>query len=275
MTKRQILLWLCLLLFLWPQQTEAQTDCYTPTSPKRETRAVWLTTYASLDWPKAKATGPDGAEAQKAELRRILDRLQEARLNTVLLQTRVRGSVIYPSAIEPWDACLTGTAGRSPGYDPLAFAIEECHRRGMECHAWMVTIPLGGRKHVAALGRSSVTKKKPAICVPYKRQYFLNPGHPQTKEYLMSLVREVVERYDVDGVHFDYLRYPERKVLYRDCPPSSKDTMPNTPSIYPPIPNSSPRPSHIRYQQEAVPMPVGAPRDLHPAHRHPARKNRL
>lgn len=73
----------------------------------------------------------------------------------------------------------------------------------------MVTIPLGNRKHVAALGKESVTKKKRAICVPYKREYFLNPGHPQTKEYLMSLVREVVERYDVDGIHFDYLRYPE------------------------------------------------------------------
>lgn len=69
----------------------------------------------------------------------------------------------------------------------------------MECHAWMVTIPLGNRKHVAALGKASVTKRKPAICVPYKREYFLNPGHPQTKEYLMSLVREVVERYDVEA----------------------------------------------------------------------------
>ncbi len=86
----------------------------------------------------------------------------------------------------------------------------------MECHAWMVTIPLGNRKHVAALGKASVTKRKPAICVPYKREYFLNPGHPQTKEYLMSLVREVVERYDVDGVHFDYLRYPEHALHFSD-----------------------------------------------------------
>ena len=69
---------------------------------------------------------------------------------------------------------------------------------------------------MAALGKASVTKRKPAICVPYKREYFLNPGHPQTKEYLMSLVREVVERYDVDGVHFDYLRYPEHALRFSE-----------------------------------------------------------
>lgn len=86
----------------------------------------------------------------------------------------------------------------------------------MECHAWMVTIPLGNKKHVASLGKQSVTKKMKSICVPYKNEYFLNPGHPSTKEYLMKLVREVVSRYDVDGVHFDYLRYPERAPRFPD-----------------------------------------------------------
>jgi len=86
----------------------------------------------------------------------------------------------------------------------------------MECHAWMVTIPLGNKKHVASLGKQSVTKRVKDICVPYKNEYFLNPGHPATKEYLMRLVREVVERYDIDGVHFDYLRYPENAPLFPD-----------------------------------------------------------
>ena len=216
MTKRQILLWLCLLLFLWPQQTEAQTDCYTPASPKRETRAVWLTTYASLDWPKAKATGPDGAEAQKAELRRILDRLQEARLNTVLLQTRVRGSVIYPSAIEPWDACLTGTAGRSPGYDPLAFAIEECHKRGMELHAWLVAIPCFKTATAKRMGAKSVLKTHPELCVRHGDSWYLDPGQPGTAAYLASICREITEGYDVDGIHLDYIRYPEKATSFND-----------------------------------------------------------
>ena len=80
----------------------------------------------------------------------------------------------------------------------------------------MVTIPLGGKKHVASLGKQSVTKRERDICVPYKNEYFLNPGHPATKEYLMKLVREVVSRYDVDGVHFDYLRYPENAPRFPD-----------------------------------------------------------
>lgn len=189
---------------------------YTQTLPKHEVRAAWITAVYGLDWPRSKATSPEGIRRQKAELVEILDKLKEAHFNTVLFQTRTRGDVLYRSSIEPFNSILTGRENDNPGYDPLAFAVEECHKRGMECHAWMVTIPLGGRKHVASLGRSSVTKKKPALCVAYKRQYFLNPGHPQTKEYLMSLVREVVERYDVDGVHFDYLRYPEHARTFPD-----------------------------------------------------------
>lgn len=183
---------------------------------KYEVRAAWVTAVYGLDWPKTRATSAEGIRRQQAELIEILDRLRAANFNTVLFQTRTRGDVLYRSSIEPYNPILTGKTGGNPGYDPLAFAVEECHKRGMECHAWMVTIPLGSRKHVASLGGQSVTKRKPAICVPYKREYFLNPGHPQTKEYLMSLVREVVERYDVDGVHFDYLRYPEHALRFPD-----------------------------------------------------------
>ena len=184
--------------------------------PKHEVRAAWITAVYGLDWPRTRATSPAGIRKQQAELIEILDKLKAANFNTVLFQTRTRGDVLYSSSIEPYNSILTGKAGGNPGYDPLAFAIQECHKRGMECHAWMVTIPLGNRRHVAALGKESVTKRKSAICVPYKREYFLNPGHPQTKEYLMSLVREVVERYDVDGVHFDYLRYPENAPRFPD-----------------------------------------------------------
>ena len=184
--------------------------------PKYEVRAAWITAVYGLDWPRTRATTPEGIRRQQAELVEILDKLKAANFNTVLFQTRTRGDVLYQSDIEPYNSILTGKTGGNPGYDPLAFAVAECHKRGMECHAWIVTIPLGNRKHVAALGKASVTKRKPAICIPYKREYFLNPGHPQTKEYLMSLVREVVERYDVDGVHFDYLRYPERALRFAD-----------------------------------------------------------
>ncbi|MBR6433796.1 MAG: family 10 glycosylhydrolase [Bacteroides sp.] len=184
--------------------------------PKHEVRAAWITAVYGLDWPRTRATSPEKMRKQQDELIEILDKLKAANFNTVLFQTRTRGDVLYQSSIEPYNSILTGKVGGDPGYDPLTFAIEECHKRGMECHAWMVSIPLGNKKHVASLGKESVTKKKAAICVPYKNEYFLNPGHPQTKEYLMSLVREVVKRYDVDGVHFDYLRYPENAPRFPD-----------------------------------------------------------
>ena len=184
--------------------------------PKHEVRAAWVTAVYGLDWQRTRATTPEAVRRQQAELTDILDRLKAAHFNTVLFQTRTRGDVLYRSDIEPFNAILTGEPGGDPGYDPLAFAVEECHKRGMECHAWMVAIPLGNRKHVASLGKESVTKKHPDLCVLYKRSYYLNPGHPQAKEYLMSLVREVVERYDIDGVHFDYLRYPTRPLRFPD-----------------------------------------------------------
>lgn len=184
--------------------------------PKYEVRAAWVTAVYGLDWPRTKATNPASMRKQQEELITILDKLKAANFNTVLFQTRTRGDVLYPSEIEPFNSILTGKVGGNPGYDPLAFAVEECHKRGMECHAWMVTIPLGNKKHVEALGQQSVTKRIKDICLPYKNEYFLNPGHPATKEYLAKLVREVVGRYDVDGVHFDYLRYPENAPLFPD-----------------------------------------------------------
>lgn len=203
---RRYLINLFLLLLLTPAAAQ----------PKQEVRAAWVTAVYGLDWPQTKATSPAGIRRQQAELIEILDKLKAANFNTVLFQTRTRGDVLYKSSIEPYNSILTGKVGGDPGYDPLAFAVRECHKRGMECHAWIVAIPLGGKKHVASLGNQSVTKKRKEICVAYKNEYFLNPGHPSTKEYLMKLVREVVTRYDVDGVQFDYLRYPERAARFPD-----------------------------------------------------------
>lgn len=185
-------------------------------SPKREVRAAWVTTVYGLDWPRTRGTSAESVRKQKEELLDILDKLKAAHFNTVLFQARTRGDVFYNSATEPYNALIAGKSGGKPGFDPLAFAVEECHKRGMECHAWMVAIPLGNKRHVASLGNHSVTKRNRAICVAYKNEYFLNPGHPETKEYLLKLATEVVKGYDVDGVHFDYLRYPERATAFPD-----------------------------------------------------------
>ena len=122
------------LAMVWSVQ--AQSLLRNQVAPKYEVRAVWLTTIGGIDWPHSYAQSAHSAEKQKRELTDILDRLQAAHINTVLIQTRVRGTMIYPSAYEPWDGCLSGFPGKSPGYDALKFAIDECHKRGMECHAW-------------------------------------------------------------------------------------------------------------------------------------------
>ncbi len=207
MTNKTLLYFIFLLLGGWICIHSASAQ---PALPKHEVRAAWVTAAYGLDWPDTRAVSEATLIRQQEELTDILDKLQEANFNTVLFQTWMRGDLVYPSSIEPFSYPLAGRTGRDPGYDPLAFAIEECHKRGMECHAWIVAIPLGNRKHVANMGAQSVTRKRPAICVQYKNEWFLNPGHPATKEYLMDIVREVITRYDIDGVHFDYLRYPER-----------------------------------------------------------------
>ena len=184
--------------------------------PKYEIRATWLTTLGGMDWPRNKAVNASGIRRQQKELCDILDRLKAANFNTVLLQTRLRGDMIYPSAIETFAESLTGSTGGNPGYDPLAFAIGECHKRGMELHAWIVTIPAGNTRQVQLQGRSSVVRKNRTICKLYKGNWYLDPGNPGTKEYLSCIVKEITSRYDIDGIHFDYIRYPEQADNFPD-----------------------------------------------------------
>ena len=182
------------MLFLLLQNTSAQM-------PKHEIRAVWITTISGLDWPRSHAT-----DTQQRELTDILDKLQQANINTVLIQARVRASTIYPSNNEPWDICLTGTAGRSPGYDALKFCIDECHKRGMECHAWIVTIPVGKWN---ADGCKKLRARYPNLIRKIGDEGYMDPEKPETGDYLAQVCADVTRRYDVDGIHLDYIRYPE------------------------------------------------------------------
>lgn len=174
--------------------------------PKHEVRAVWLTTIGGIDWPHSYSQSPISAEKQKQELRHILDQLQEAKINTILLQTRIRGTMIYPSQYEPWDGCLSGFPGKTPGYDALQFAIDECHKRGMELHAWVVTIPVGKWD---ALGCKSLRKKYPTLIKRIGTDGYMNPEDARTGNYLANICREIAHNYNIDGIHLDYIRYPE------------------------------------------------------------------
>ena len=173
---------------------------------KHEIRAVWLTTIGGLDWPHTYAQSPASAERQKKELTDMLDRLRHAGINTVLLQTRVRATTVYPSAIEPWDGCMSGHPGQSPGYDPLAFAVEECHRRGMELHAWVVSIPIGKWNNN---GCRRLRKARPDLVKRIGDEGFIDPEKQGAASYIASICAEITRNYDIDGIHLDYIRYPE------------------------------------------------------------------
>lgn len=168
---------------------------------KHEVRAVWLTTIGGIDWPRSHS-----AAAQKREMTDMLDKLKLVGINTVLVQTRVRASTIYPSAIEPFDMCLTGTHGRTPGYDPLAFIVDECHKRGFECHAWIVTIPIGKTSEARF---KEFKRKNPTLTKQIGQEGFMNPENSMTGDYLARICSEVTRNYDIDGIHLDYIRYPE------------------------------------------------------------------
>ena len=212
------------LLFLATLQLMAQdptspqaTSLFLQQQPLRETRAVWLTTIGGLDWPRTKATDAASRERQKLELVRLLDNYHKANINTVILQTRVRASVIYPSRIEPWETILTGKAGQSPGYDPLAFCIDECHKRGMELHAWVVCIPIGTTERQRAYGSASIIRRRKELVKTAKGgEMFMVPGNPQTADYIADICREIVQNYDVDGISLDYIRYPEAVYRFSD-----------------------------------------------------------
>lgn len=187
------------------------------TPPKHETRAVWLTTLNGLDWPKIKATDEDSRRRQKEELCQLLDQLKAAHINTILLQTRIRGSVIYPSSIEPWDAALTGQYDRHPGYDPLAYAIEQAHARGMELHTWVVSVPAFKQEIARRMGRRSLLVTHPTLLKKFQGMYYLDPSEEESARYLAALCKEIVEKYDVDGIHLDYIRYPENAISFPDA----------------------------------------------------------
>lgn len=172
--------------------------------PNREFRAVWLTTVFNLDWPKT-----SGAEAQKAELIKLFDELKEARLNAVLLQVRSECDALYNSSKEPWSRYLSGgIQGQDPGYDPLAFAIEEAHKRGLELHAWINPFRVNASK-TSNFSPDHISNTRPEWMLEFSGGgKIINPGIPEAREYIASVVEEIVQNYAVDGVHFDDYFYP-------------------------------------------------------------------
>ena len=181
----------------------------TPPKPMRELRGVWIATVANLDWPSTNAMS---TAQQKADLIAMLDKAVQLKLNVVVFQVRPSCDAMYASSLEPWSEYLTGTMGKAPQpfYDPLAFVIEEAHKRGLELHAWFN--PYRARHFAARSPISSehISKTRPDLVRTYGKYLWLDPGEPDVQEYSLKVVMDVVRRYDIDGVHFDDYFYPDK-----------------------------------------------------------------
>lgn len=169
-------------------------------------RGVWISTVFNIDWPSQAAIGNE--ERQKKEYVDLLDQLQQAGINTVFVQVRPTADSIYPSSIVPWSNVLTGTSGKAPNYDPLQFVIEETHKRGMEFHAWFNPFRASTGTDASKLANNHVAKEHPEWIVKYGGKLYINPGIPAARAHIMDAVMEVVENYNIDGVHMDDYFYP-------------------------------------------------------------------
>ncbi len=179
-----------------------------PPALKREFRGVWVATVANIDWPSK--PGLPAAE-QKKELLAILDRTVELKLNAVIFQVRPMADALYESKLEPWSEYLSGTIGKGPGYDPLAFAVEEAHKRGLELHAWFNPYRARHPSAKSAAPEDHITKKRPDIAKPYGTHYWMNPTHKDVQDHSLAVILDVVKRYDIDGIHIDDYFYPYKE----------------------------------------------------------------
>lgn len=202
----------------------AQAQPYAPireSPPKltREFRGAWIAIVHNIDWPSRKGLS---ASAQQAELIRMLDKLAALRINAVMFQVRPECDAAYPSAKEPWSQWLTGTMGKNPGYDPLAFyplafCLHEAHARGMEVHAWFNPFRALSNSSYKASSKH-ITRAAPHLTKRYGSMVWCDPSMAEARGRAMAAILDVVQRYDVDGIHLDdyFYPYPKKGATFRD-----------------------------------------------------------
>jgi len=185
-------------------------------APVREFRGAWVATVDNIDWPSKK--GLPVAEQQR-ELTAILDCARTLGLNALVFQVRAACDAFYPSALEPWSEWLSGTQGEAPdpAWDPLQFAIQGAHARGLELHAWFNPYRARHEKSVSPLASDHVARATD-LCLPYGKYLWLDPGREAARAHTLRVVLDVVDRYDVDGVHVDdyFYPYPQKGVAFPD-----------------------------------------------------------
>ncbi|MFI8188924.1 glycoside hydrolase family 10 protein [Streptomyces sp. NPDC085946] len=170
-----------------------------------EMRGMWVATVANRDWPSRPGLT---AAQQRAELLSLLDLAVRDRLNTVVFQVRPTADALWPSPYEPWSQYLTGTQGRSPGWDPLGTAVAEAHARGLELHAWFNPYRIANHTDPSRLVASHPARRNPSWVVPYGGKLYYDPGLPEVRAFVQEAMLDAVRRYPVDAVHFDDYFYP-------------------------------------------------------------------
>jgi uncharacterized lipoprotein YddW (UPF0748 family) len=187
-------------------QAQVVPDSLRPPPVMREFRAVWVATVRNMDWPSSPDLSP---EEQRQELIAILDRAAALRLNAIVLQVRPEADALYRSQLEPWSRYLTGQQGKAPSpmWDPLEFAVEEAHKRGLELHAWFNPYRAAFRR-TEPMASTHVSRRRPSLVMPYGQYLWMDPGSAEVRRMMIRTVLDVVRRYDIDGVHIDDYFYP-------------------------------------------------------------------
>ncbi|MBO7608888.1 MAG: family 10 glycosylhydrolase [Muribaculaceae bacterium] len=175
---------------------------------KREMRTVWVATVSNIDWPQTKGSTPSVIAAQKKQLTDLLDGFVKANMNGICLQVRPMADAFYPSSYEPWSSYLTGTRGKDPGWDPMAFAVEECHKRGLEFHAWVNPYRFSNSSGNDCNTAIDQELKASGILMQVDNQIVFNPALQASRDRLLNVCREMIENYDIDGIIFDDYFYP-------------------------------------------------------------------
>ena len=201
MLKLHLIRTLLLIALLFPAALRAQSEI------KREFRGVWIATVGNIDWPSSKNLS---SEEQKKEIVELLDMCKSMNFNAIIFQIRPAADAFYDSNFEPWSRYLTGMNGEAPTpyYDPLAFIVEETHKRGMEFHAWINPYRAMVNYQEYQPNPYPLTYERPEWFVNYGKHKYFNPGIPAVREYTLKIVTDVVQNYNVDAVHFDDYFYP-------------------------------------------------------------------
>jgi uncharacterized lipoprotein YddW (UPF0748 family) len=188
----------------------SQAHATLPPKLPREFRGVWIATVSNIDWPSKKGLS---TQKQQAELLSILDKCVDLKLNAVIFQVRPMADALYASKLEPWSEFLTGAIGKppSPSYDPLEFAVREAHARGLELHAWFNPYRARHPSAKSSAPEDHLTKRRPDLAKTYGTHSWLNPTHPEVQEHSLSVILDVVRRYDIDGIHIDDYFYPYKE----------------------------------------------------------------